>query len=926
MSFSNTIMQVPDIIETKEVMDNLIPVENNSKVCIQPNWNNPGKKWDVTELSEKNSGLRLPKGGLVFNINERKFVLFVTDIDGSYSDRDKKNNNDYDKLYRRKITKEPTFKEFKNDCFCVDTANGGGHIYALIDITDDIPFPQRHELSKRFKYPLMLNKENAGVPLDHDIEFFWENRYMVFIGSEINGQFYKITDGGINKFSDLKPMTYDEFEDRFINALVDAGFEYTESEIQDVANKHDISFVPPSNKQMLTAWDIENLGNLFIPVFKANDGGKYYFTLALSSHLANFIPKESVSALGEYIIRQEPNLFNDDAHFLKTLLSGFDNDAERQTGGKTCYEQYAKKVYPNSQEWWIKLIYWTFGNVELFPVGKTGTSYYGIELNRREHIIQVNYYGVSRKGKEYRKSSEPVLGFEIKQVRRIENPVIPNAPSYYELQYIPTGTNKVITITGETMKEIEEQIKQQVGVVLSGKWKQIFNQIIVHFSKINFLSTDSSCSIPGIFKLDGEIRRFNFDNEEVSKGFDLYKLINAVSLLNEIKDAFPTKPEKLGHLCRIALLFPFYHILKEQGHLMKYLFLGGAGGSLKSTTAEMLLSFYNPVVKVGKKANVYSAGSFSSPYQVGLKFGISSYGFVVNEPATALNSEDIGEILKSSIETDVSRSTHDATYYSYSSAIFASNTDIKQDDATIRRYNVFYYQNSERAGEAHLKVIANLLNDKKINDRFNELQAIGDFVFTYIANNPNTLNEMSVEELELYMVSKLEEITEIDLDWMKLEGKEESYIDVIQETDASVLADFVQYVAECYNKVFVTYKMNTTEQGTFKQPALFDKDGIITLASRGLCPLIGYKSKGNKIIIKGTEIKKFYSKQFAQLVSTNRFFEELSDFAEVYDVKIGRFYVQGKQHRGILLEPELLVDLLNDDLREGAYDEDNDTE
>ena len=74
-----------------------------------------------------------------------------------------------------------------------------------------------------------------------------------------------------------------------VSILKKIGFEYTESEIQDVANKHDISFVSPSKKQMLTAWDIENLGNLFIPVFKANDGGKYYFTLALSSHLSHFI-------------------------------------------------------------------------------------------------------------------------------------------------------------------------------------------------------------------------------------------------------------------------------------------------------------------------------------------------------------------------------------------------------------------------------------------------------------------------------------------------------------------------------------------------------------------------------------------------------------------------------------------------------------
>ena len=926
MSFSNTIMQVPDIIQTEAVMKNLIPVEENSKVCRQQDWNNPEKSWSFEELSQHkgNLGLRLPKGGLLFKINDKTFSLLVTDIDGSLSERDQKNNNDYDKLYRRELIKKPLFKEFKDDCFCVDTANGGGHIYALIDISDGIPFPKRHDLSKRFKYPMMLNQDNAGVPLDHDIELFYENRYMVWIASEINGQVYKIIDEGINRFSDLKPMTYDEFEERFIDALTDASFEYTESEEQQIAEQYDISFIPPKSNEDLPMHNIEMLRDFFIPIYKANHGAKYYLTLALSSHLANFISKDSVIALGKNIIDKEPNLFYDDQHFLGTLLTGFHNDAEKQTGGRTVYK-YAKKVYPNPQEFWFKLIYWTLGNTKYFPVGRKGSSYYAIVFNNKEHQIEVHNFHVTKKG-VFLKSAEPILGFEIKQIKRIENPVIKNAPPLYELYYTPTGTNKVCCVSGETMKDIEDQIKQEVGIILSGRWKTIFNQIITHFSKINFLSTSNTCSIPGIFKLDGQIRRFDFDNEEVQVGFDLDKLKSAVTLLGEIKEAFPTKPEKLGHLCRIALVFPFYHILKEQGHLMKYLFLGGAGGSLKSTTAELLLSFYNPVVKVGKKANVYSAGSFSSPYQVGLKFGISSYGFVVNEPATALHNEDIGEILKSSIETDISRSTHDATYYSYSSAIFASNVDIPQDDANLRRYNVFYYQNNERAGEEHLREIANLLNNMKINDRFEELQPIGDFVFTYIANNQNVLTEFSIENLELHLVDKIEEVTKIDLSWMKHDGKEESYIDVIAEVDTEVLSSFVQYVADCYNKVFVTYKMNTTEHKTIKSPVFFDKDGIVTLAQRGLCPLLGYDTKRDLIQIKGTEIKKFYQKNYMQLVTPARFYEEFSDFKGAYDVKISRFYIQGKQHRGVVFEPELLVDLLNNELRDGVLDEEDDTE
>ena len=910
-NFGALLSEVPDIltaIENGEVT--ILPLKPNSKECIVSGWNK--KTFTKEELLGHigNFGIRVDD----FKDGSR---LICIDIDGTKTD------DENDKDSSKKLIGGILVNALHKFALIVETAsNNGVHIY--LRVKGESFYKNPHEFSKQFCYPEDLSYAGmpklAGKPLGNAIEEFTKpkKRYMAFAGTQINDNIYRVSEKSVyNKILEIPTVLCSKVEDMMEKALLGAGFTYNNTAQQEIENKYDVGYVRRNDKlESLSPFIIPKFGDFLIPIYKYNDGSKYYMTLALSGYLHNFVDEQSVYRLGEYIIdNTEADFFKDDQHFLDILTSSYHNDKEAQTGGRTLYDEYAKDIY-SPKEFWFKMVYFTNSNVFFYPTGKRGSSYKKIMLNNREHQVEIENWGVSKKGNDYIKSAEPVLGFQILNIKRIRNPIIDDAPETYELSYIPTGQNKVKTLVGQTMKDIEDGLKQEVGLILHGQYKTIFNQIVVHFSKINFIDTTVGSSVPGIFNIDGEIRRFDYNKNEVLPKYNKDDLIGAIELLNQIKDVFPTNTDKLGHICRIGLLLPFYHILKSNGHIAKFLILAQAGGTLKSTISEMIVNFYNPSKTTTKQANIFNGGQFSSAYQVGSKFGISSYPFIVNEPATALQDQDIIEILKSAIESDVARVTHDASYYSYSTAILSTNVDIQQSDAFLRRSNVFYFNASERATEEDIEKIAELLNNNRINDRFTELSAIGDFCFTYLAENKHLFEEMTVEDLELHLVDKLEEVTGADLSWMKEDAKEDT-ISAIEEIDDEVLDAFLQEIKDCYNNTFRVYTtIELDEDENVSIPNAFSKEGLITIITRGICSILDYNPNSDTIIISGNKLKNFFKREYNKIVTSASFYEELLPFADDYEIEKGRFYINKKTVRGIRVQPELIIDLLNNDIRD----------
>ena len=912
-NIGSVMAQIPDILEAVDIEEvTVLPLAPNTKECRIKGWNNKHfSKDELLQCQENNFALVLKQ-------SEKEYSYTCIDVDGTLSDKDVKGLTNKDKVASKHLLNKILFDALKDIGMLVETASdGGAHIY--IRVKGEVP-KDAHELSNQFNYPLDCGIEGLeGQPMKNAIEIFGgqKSRYVVLPGSQINDNIYKVSlESEFNRIFDLPLVEFDDVEQRIRTALIKNSFEPIESaQTEKLEKKYDVGFVKDSSVKVLPDYNIEKLADFVIPIFKHNDGAKWYCTHPLAGYLSRFVDKESTIRLGEVIVEKEPDLFKDDCHFIKTLVSSYDRDEEKKTGAKTLYEKYAKDVY-SGKEFWFKLIYYTNSTVYFYPAGKRGSSYKKIALNSNEKQIEVEHWRVNKNGKHYISSIEPALGFQLIDMKRIENPVIKNAPAKFEFSYIPSGNNKICYITGESMRDIEQELKETVGVVLSGNFKTIFNQIIVHFSKINLIDTSVSSSVPGIFNIDGKIKRFDYNKEEVSPGFSHHGLVQAVNLLNDIKDVFPIHNDKLGHIIRVALLLPFHHLLKHSGHMGKYLVLDGAGGALKSTIAEMLVNFYNISDTSTENANIYGGGAFSSPYQVGKKFGISGYPFVVNEPGKAFQDDEIIEILKSAVESDVARITNDGTYYSYCTAVFATNVDVPQSDAFLRRCNIFHFEMSERATDADIEKVAALLNKSKINDRFAELSPIGDFCFTYLAKNSHLVNELSTEDLELHLVEQIEKEVDMDLSWLKENGIDDS-VKAIDELDNEVLSEFLQYIKDAYNRTFFTYqKLEMDEDNkAVAVPISFNVNELVTLATRGLCPIINYRSKDNKILIASTKIKNFFKNECSRVITYSEFYNELLEFSGEYEIEKDQFMIEGKRFRGISLEPELIVDLLNNDLR-----------
>ena len=601
------------------------------------------------------------------------------------------------------------------------------------------------------------------------------------------------------------------------------------------------------------------------------------------------------------------------------------NAQKHKTGAHTLLNEYANYMSP--QEFWFKLLFYSNATTKFYPTGKSGRRYDCINFNNYTKQVELQTWKISTKkdkeGESYLDTAKPVLGCEIVGIKRIENSIIPSANPKYVFEYIPTGRNNVVSITATTMKELQDKIKEQIGIPLNSSYPYVLNQIVAFFTRNNLIETSSVAPVGGIFELDGELKRFDYDLNEIQPTFNKTKLLSGLELLMQIRDIIPTDNDKFGAIIRAAILLPFTHVLKQHGHMARYLCLIGSGKTLKSTIAELLINLYNPTRKSSKDGNIFSAGSFASEYQVGIKFGISGYPAVVNECGKAFQDDNIVEILKSAIESNIARSTADGTYYSYNSLIFTSNPDIKQSDAMIRRCQLFYFAPSERASEDDIDKLADLLNRSGVNSRFVELNEIGQFVFSFIHNNLHLLDELSTEELEIHIVEELEKETGIDLDWMKQDVKEDNNT-IIEEIDNEVLADFLQEIKKVYNFHFRTFDYTAKDAETnlyTTKPVAFTKTELVSIASRGLCPFIVYNDKEDKIFIVGNRVKQFFTDTQQKVVSNGQLYDEFLIFKEYYDVEKTQMMIGGKRYRGIICDPILIVDLLNNTLRGDYGDE-----
>lgn len=806
----------------------------------------------------------------------------------------------------------------------IKTASGKSHYD--FRVTGKLP-EGKHNFSKQWDYPYDFPvEEYRNEWLDSKIELQTSGQE-AFVGTVINGKAYHVDERSkIKDITKLPTIEYSELILRLEQIMLMNGFTTHRPELasEDIERETNVGFVGNSKRHHLPDYLIEKEAEEWVNILKANDGSKHIILLDLGNFYANMakISEESAIKIHEKILEKAPTLYKNNGDALKTLLKGYrNNDSnKKQAGAKTIYDEYACSL-ESAQEFWFKRFKFTHNTTKYFPNGRTGKKYDCIVENPYTKQIELHKMKTKKNKdgsfEEYTDEVKPVLGLEIVDIERIQNSIVTSANDTFRFSYIASGRRNIQTIEGSTLKGIQDKLRSQIGIVLSSTFGYVFNQIIAFYTRNNLIKVSKIAPVGGIFEIDGKLRRFDYDLNEVSPKYDKQKLIKALDLLEEIRDILPTDESKLGSIIADGLLLPFSFVLKQHGNMVKYLLLLGAGKTWKSTVAEMLINFYNPTRINSISGNLFNAGAFASEYQVGTKFGISSYAICINEVAKAFNDENIVEILKSAIETHIARATNDGVYYSYSTLIMTSNVDLPQTDAMVRRSNTYYFTPVERLSEDDIDNLAELLNVSGTNSRFTELAPIGDFVFAFLHNNADLFKTLNMDELKIRIIEQIEKETDKDLDWWKQDVKEDNKT-VIEELDADTLADFLKEIKDIYNYNFRNYNNYdyNDDDGMYYKTLPFSDTKLVSLISRGAIPFLAYDNNDDTIFIIGHRVKDFFAKRHQKIVTNKQLFEEFEGFEDQYMIADDRMRVDGKQYRGLRCDVELIVDLLNNDTAE----------
>lgn len=944
----NQSLKIPGLIEAS-LNDNIqfVKLLPGTKAGFEIGWST--KSLDLVDFAfhDGNLGARVGPRFMAVDVDG----VFPSDVGGVVSDERRAFIKQRTKEIAAGLVAEAFFpSQYSSDYprpMIVETASGGFHFYFVNSVTygDDFSIFNSLLFPSDFEIEELRNQPTNGL-----VELFTRtnSRQMVLPFSRINGGVYRIVDEfsftDVNGNIQVLESAYGldrlgEFEDinkRLLSVFLAHGFQLVPQD-EDVDIK--VNFDSHQGvKHDIPYYYMDDFSGFILEMLEYMDmsNEKYNFTLALGGYLSHYVTRKSVELLGEAVIAKvhekyaDRAFFKSDKQFLQGLLVSFDridDDSMRDlVGGPRCYEYL--KSFISKEEFYGRMILYMGNTFSFYPAGRSTLRYNRIIFDQYRNIIKL--IGCQQKKDEEGVYHEvdvtqySALGMVPVRVVMLNNPLDPTDVSF-EVTCADVERN-LYYYEGSNLEEINIQISNSFFGQTSRNTKQILAQIFQKFAEIHLIQKSERSSVSGIYDLhhNGDLVRYDENGYSVEPVFDRFTLMSAVKLLSKIGDVYPMNKEKFGHICRVGFRLPFTKVLRDYGYAPRYLILQGAGGTLKTTVAELLLSFYDNVRTIGDKANEFGAGSFGSEYQVGEKFGIGGNGFVVNEPGKAFQTPEITEVLKHAIENDVARKTIDAIYPSYQAAIFCTNIGTETSDAIIRRSDIFTLSAYERPNRSDLQKIAALLNSKgRRNSRFRDLRPIGDFMFAYVARHMELFNEsLDIDDFAMRLVDALEDELGLDLDWLRGIGTEDQEQTIREEVDDDIVANFKEYFSNSYNRYFrILEGQQQVVDGIMTvddEADAFSLNNIKILVRRNAFPfIVAHGTKPDFCVFLKGPIKKFYKQEFNMLVNLEAFENQVREFDnpdDPYGFHNGIFTTQnanGKRKNGLLVPYRFLYDLLN---------------
>lgn len=366
-------------------------------------------------------------------------------------------------------------------------------------------------------------------------------------------------------------------------------------------------------------------------------------------------------------------------------------------------------------------------------------------LNSKENSVQL--YRISMKNDNI--SWTNVINAYPKNIIIHDNPIMGRN---FTISWKNKYSKKPYLIEKKTISEMGSELKE-TGWVLNKQKLDDTMSAIINISIIYELAT-----IRNDIEEDGFY--YNVNKDKMTINYELHKpnideVSNALNIIEDLSRYFDKSKVKLGTSLKWGLVSAFSFARKQIGaDFLPYLFLYGKAGSGKSSIGKIILYLWSyPSID-----NNLEGSSFNTEFRVGEQLMQSSFPLLVNEPGSAFKRKNVIEMLKSCVQSMVSRSRQQGSKFvkkpAYAPVVFTANHQLPSDDGLVRRFIPIAFTHDEKKDKQ---------SQKKFNKHFNidnpresplmELHGLSNFCVDLINENPNLLKK-DWDELGNYFILK----------------------------------------------------------------------------------------------------------------------------------------------------------------------------
>ncbi len=462
---------------------------------------------------------------------------------------------------------------------------------------------------------------------------------------------------------------------------------------------------------------------------------------------------------------------------------------------------------------------------------QTGSNRYIVmDYRNNEVTIQIIDW---KKGVEVADYSRVLLCYPL-QITIHDNP-ISEAGRTFSIEWASTREGHFHT-KNMSVPEIEQYLTDH-GYVLSPKYfKGIVTALIQIAIENDLVIIKNEIETPGFYYNEEtkSLTIIDFEYKEV----DLQKVNIALDLIEDLRNFFIGQEAKLATTLKHAMIAPFGFAKKQLGlpleNLIPYMFHFGKGGSGKTTIARIGSYFYG---EPDSETDI-GGSEFDTVPRIGGQISKSTFGLIVNEPASVFDNKSCVETLKTCVERTNARRRYEgrrlSTILALSTVSFTSNSPLPNIEGLNRRFIELMYSHSEKKTDDEKRVfMEHFRMDSPELCLFHRLKYLADFVVNEIKEDiellrlpwkelSNTLMLRAYADCErecpAWLLTFVESVTLEDLDDEEIEGLRMFFIDEINKQTKNVkvyssedghlmksenyYADFVKDSNDFYDRVF----------------------------------------------------------------------------------------------------------------------------